>query len=234
VRTTIEFTTPDGAPYEPLDADVHHRNETVAGLADPWLLLRVGATWQRWWFAARPGISLPLGRTEADPFELGDQGERHQHIQLGSGTFDPVLVLETSGPMGDFTLQAFAQGNASLYENTHGYQAPWKVYGGVAVGTSIVGDLSGSLGVEGFHEAAERWQGAVRQDGTLGRSEMLLAGNLTQSFGATEFGLGVRVPVYRHIVQGTEEQGTLSSPLTHTLRFSHVFGASQNEPQPAE
>lgn len=226
VTTSIEYTTPDGEPYEPLDPGIHHRDETVAGLGDPWLLLRIGTSTDGWWLAARPGISLPLGRTEEDPFELGDQGLRHQHIQLGSGSFDPVLVLEASRAFGELRLQLFAQGQLPLYENRHGYRAPWRVYGGSSLGTRIVGDLTGAFGVEAFHEAAERWNGELRQDGNLGRSELLAAATFTQSLGATELSLGLRVPVLRHVVTGDEPPGTLSSPLTVSLGVSHVFGRS--------
>lgn len=224
VTTSIEYTTPDGEPYEPLDPGIHHRDETVAGIADPWLLLRAGTTAERWWLAARPGLSIPLGRTEENPFELGDRGLRHQHIQLGTGTFDPVLVLEASRAFGELRLQLFAQGQLPLYENRHGYRAPWRVHGGTSLGATMLGDLSGSLGVEAFHEAAEEWDGELRQDGNLGRSELLGAATLNQALGQTQLTLGVRIPVWRRIVTGDEPPGTLSSPVTVSLGVSHVFG----------
>lgn len=226
VTTSIEYTTANGAAYQPLDPGVHHRDETVAGLGDPWLLFRVGAHLSGWWLAARPGVSIPLGRTEENPFALGDRGLRHQHIQLGSGSFDPVLVLEAARALDRFQLQFFAQGQVPLYENSHGYRAPWRVYGGASLGTTIVGKLAGALGLEAFHEAAEEWDGELRQDGNLGRSELLAAATLTQGIGATELLLGVRVPLVRHIVTGDEPPGTLSSPVTLSLGISHVFGAS--------
>jgi hypothetical protein len=224
VTTTVEYTSPSGAPYEPLDEGVHHRNETIAGIADPWLLLRIGRKLDAWWLAARPGVSLPLGPTEENPFALGDRGLRHQHIQLGSGTFDPLLVLEASRAFDAIQWQLFAQGQLPLYENGHGYRAPWRIYGGTAVGTKLVGKLSGSLGVEAFHEAAEEWDGERRQDGNLGRTELLAAASLTQVIDKTELGLGVRVPVWRHIVTGDEPPGTLSSPVTLSLSVTHVLG----------
>ncbi len=226
VTTRVEYTDVAGAPYEPLDPGVHHRNETVTGFADPWLLLRVGATFEQWWLAARPGLSVPLGRTEENPFELGDQGLRHQHIQLGSGTFDPVLVLEASRAFDRLQLQLFAQGQLPLYENRHGYHAPWRVYGGTSLGTQLFRKLTGSLGVEAFHEAAEAWDGEVRQDGNLGRSELLASATLTQAFGPSELSLGLRVPLWRDIVTGDEPPGTPSSPLTISLGVSHVYGGA--------
>jgi hypothetical protein len=224
VTSTIEYTDANGVHYEPLDPGIHHRNETVFGVADPWLLLRVGTAVQKWWLAARPGVSIPLGRTEENPFALGDRGLRHQHIQLGSGTIDPVLIIEASRAFEAVQLQFFAQGQAPLYENREGYRAPWRVYGGGSVGRKLVSDLSGSLGVEASHEAAERWDGEVRQDGNLGRTELLLAATLSYRLGATELGLSARIPVWRHIVTGDEPPGTLSSPVILSLSATHVFG----------
>lgn len=231
VTTSIEYTDPDGAPHEPLDPGVHHRNETVVGFADPWLLLRIGSTFDKWWLAARPGVSLPLGRTEENPFALGDQGLRHQHIQLGSGTFDPVLVLEASRAFDPVQLQIFTQGQFPLYENRHGYHAPWRIHGGTSLATKLVGKLTGSLGVEAFHEAAEEWDGELRQDGNLGRTEVLGAATLSQTVVATELTLGVRVPIWRDIVTGDEPPGTLSSPLAISIGVSHVFGGDAAKPE---
>ena len=230
VATSIEYTTPDGAPYEPLDAGVHHRNETVAGIGDPWLLVRIGGTLAGFWLAARPGVSIPLGKTEENPFALGDQGLAHQHIQLGSGTFDPVLVLEASRAFGKVELEAFVQGQFPFYENQHGYQAPFRIYGGAAVGTELFVKLHGFLGLDAFHEAAEEWDGEVQQDGNLGRSELLLTSMLTRAFGPTELSLSAKFPLYRHIVEGDEPPGTLSSPLVLSFAVTHVFGADSSKP----
>jgi hypothetical protein len=227
VTTTIHYTTPEGAEYEPLDPDVHHRDETVFGVVDPWLLLRVGDFVSDWWLAARPGVSLPLGATRENPFELGDRGIRHQHIQLGTGTFDPVLVLEAARTIKAWELGFFAQGQASLYENSHGYRAPWKIAGGGSIGHTLVGKLSGSLGLESFHEAAERWNGEIRQDGNLGRTELLGALGARQMLGDTDssqVSLSLRFSLWRKIVVGDEPPGTLSSPVVVGLAFSSVFG----------
>ncbi len=226
IATSVEYTTPDGAPYEPLDEGVHHRNETLAGLGDPWLLFRAGAHVDRLWLAARAGVSLPLGSTEENPFELGDRGLRHQHIQFGSGTFDPIAILELMRSFDGIELQAFVQGQLPLYENRHGYHAPWRVYGGASAGTLLAGKLFGALGVEAFHEDAEEWDGDRRQDGNLGRTELLGAATLSQAFGATEVTLDVRAPFYRQIVTGDEPPGTLSSPVTLSLGVAHTFGGT--------
>lgn len=222
VRTTIDYSTPEGAPYQPLDPGVHHRNEVVAGPADPWVLLRFSTGIDRTFLAVRPGVSLPAGSTEPDPFAAGDRGERHQHIQLGSGTVDPLLVLEVSTRGDAWSFQAFAQGTAPLYANRHGYQAPWRAAGGATVGYPVLTHLRALGGIEAFHEAPERWGGTVRQDGSLGRTELLAALGATLTIDRSELSLSVRLPVVRHIVQGEEPPGELSSPAVLGLGVTTV------------
>jgi hypothetical protein len=85
-------------------------------------------------------------------------------------------------------------------------------------------------GVEAFHEAAERWDSRVRQDGSLGRTELLLAAALNYRLGATQLGLSARAPVWRHIVIGDGPPGTLSSPVIvslSALTFSEARSESE-------
>jgi hypothetical protein len=167
---------------------------------------------------------MPVGSTQKDPFELGYRGLRHQHIQLGSGTFDPVLVLEASRLFDPLSVEVYAQGTAALYENSHGYRAPWRAGIGTQVGTALVGELRGALGTEVFHDDAERWSGVVRQDGNLGRTEILASARLQYGIGNGVLSLTARVPLWRDIVVGDEPPGTLSSPLILGLGYTHTFG----------
>lgn len=217
----IEFTTPEGEPYEPLDPDVHHRNETIVGPSDPLLLGRASGLVEGYWLAARAGVSLPLGSTEEDPFELGDRGIRHQHVQLGSGTFDPVIAAEVSKSWQPWSLVWFALAQTALYENQYGYRAPFRVQSAVE-GSLDAGPVL-SLGAGVFHEAAERWQGVVRQDGSLGRTELYASAGLGWSWLDLDWQLAARVPLLRHIVVGNEPVGEFSSPLAVQLGAQRVW-----------
>ena len=96
----------------------------------------------------------------------------------------------------------------------------------LGVSTRLVADLRGAIGLEAFHEDAERWDGEIRQDGNLGRTELLLALWLRQRIGSTELSLGVRAPLWRHIVVGDEPTGEISSPAIVSIGFQHVFGGA--------
>jgi hypothetical protein len=223
VATRIRFTTPAGDPYVPLDRDVHHRNETLAGVGDTWLLGRYARTLAGALVTLRAGVSVPTGRTEENPFALGDVGLRHQHIQFGTGTFDPIAAADVSKGFGALQLSAYVQGLISLYQNKHGFRAPARGYAGVQFGTRLFGKLSGAIGPDLLYEGPERWNGEIRQDASLGRTEVLIGTTLSQNFDASMVMLQVRVPVYRHIVAGSEALGRLSSPVLASLVFSRSF-----------
>lgn len=228
VRTTIRYATPSGAPYTPLDPEVHHRNETLAGVGDPWLLGRWNRVVSGLLVTARAGVSLPLGRTEPNPFALGELGLRHQHIQLGSGTCDPLVALDVAVPIRKVQLAAYGLVQAPVYENRHGFRAGTRLVGGVQAGRRLWGSLTGGLLFDVVHEGPERWDGRIQQDGNLGRTELLAGLMLVQTFGDTAVGLTVRFPLWRRIVVGDEPPGTLSSPVMLSLLISHTFGALKN------
>ncbi len=223
IHTTVDYTNLEGQPYQPLNAGIHHRDETLAGFGDPWLLTRWAGVWNGLSLSARAGVSIPLGRTEPNPFVLGDLGERHQHIQFGSGTFDPVLALDLSQSVGSFLLSGHVQTQGALYENSHGFRAGTRFSGGAQVGKRLWGSLTGALGAEALYEGPERWDGQILQDGSLGRSEVMMAFSLVHAFRTATLGLSARAPVYRHIVSGDEPPGTLSSPLMLGLFASRTF-----------
>jgi hypothetical protein len=226
VATTIQYTTPDGQPYVPLDPDVHHRNETLTGIGDPWMLGRWGARSGAFVLVLRAGVSLPLGRTEPNPFILGDMGIRHEHIQFGTGTFDPVGGFQLARTIATVPLAAYGQGQVSLYQNKYGFRGPSRFFGGLMGGRHLFGTVTGGLGVDVLYEGAERWDGRIQQDGNLGRTEILAALSLMQTFGETSVTLNARFPMYRHIVQGDDPQGSLSSPLMLSVMVSRSFGRS--------
>jgi len=224
VSTTIAYSTTDGQPYTPLDPDVHHRNETLSGISDPWLLGRWSAKLGDFLLVLRAGVSIPLGHTEPNPFVLGDMGIRHEHIQFGTGTWDPVGGFQLARGLGAVQLAAYAQAQASLYQNSYGFRAPARFFGGLQAATLLFAKLTGGIGADVLFEGAERWDGVVQQDGNLGRTEILAALSLLRLFGDTAVGVNARFPLWRHIVTGDDPQGSLSSPLMLSLIVSRTFG----------
>lgn len=137
--TDVFYTLPDGTPYTPPYASIHHRNEWINGLVDARVnVAKVGRWPGGWILSGHFGTTIPLGQTEENPYALTTEGKVHQHFQLGSGTFQPILSFVLIKEAEVWRL--FGSGNArlSLYENDKAYKAA-SVYG-------VEGGVSRELG----------------------------------------------------------------------------------------
>lgn len=202
LRTTIDYRRLDGTPFTPDYPNIHHRDETLAGVMDPWLMGRLGFDLGGLRWTAHAGLSIPFGRTEQDPFALGEKGQAHQHIQFGSGTVMPIAELQVSRAFGEWMGALFGQAQLSLYENFYGYQPGNRFSFGVVGAGPLVGKLRGSVGVDLLHEDSERWGGVVHEEGNLGRTDLLVGAQVSYPVGAVELSLAARVPVWQRVVGG--------------------------------
>ncbi|HEY6065324.1 MAG TPA: hypothetical protein VIY96_04160, partial [Thermoanaerobaculia bacterium] len=151
----VSYRTLEGAPYVPPYGDIHHRTETLRGIGDGEVALSfaLGRDW-----TAGAGVTLPFGRTEPNPIELGRRGLKHEHIQFGSGTFDPTLSLQWSRPLGKIRIGASADARIPLYENSHGFKAPATVRW--AIGPSLpIGTTGLSAQFAGQYQSIGKWSG---------------------------------------------------------------------------
>lgn len=227
-RTTIRYTRLDGTPFELDYPNIHHRNETLLGFGDPLLSARAGWSFGSVHVSGRLGVSIPLGETEENPFALGEQGLEHQHIQFGTGTFDPSFGLELSAPAGPFTLRGQLFASWTLYRNRHGFQAGDRYAAGLSAERAFAGGWRASLGVQAITELPERWDGEIQQDGNLGRTDVLVGPSVSLPWGALDLTLGVSVPVYQRLVQAGDEAAQLSYPalVTVGIRWLPTSGAT--------
>ncbi|HEU5058714.1 MAG TPA: thioredoxin family protein, partial [Kofleriaceae bacterium] len=227
VDTSIRYLDGGGQEVDIAGADLHHRNETLVGVVDPWVLGHWHQSMGRWSIDVRGGLSVPLGRTEEDPFALGDAGMRHQHIQFGTGTFNPVVGAEVARDLGPLALRAYALTQQVLYENDKGYRAGDR-YGAGLGALSPLGTRRWrfELGGEVQGETAEEWNGVRHEDdGNRGRVDVLASAAIGRSLGAGIDGfLGVKVPVYTHVVGGQ-----LEYPVVIELGVSRLFELGGHE-----
>lgn len=124
-RQRARYKHEDGSSFDNPLGDIHHRDETLSGITDV-------QQWVRWTthrvlhdsvsFTAGFGLTIPIGRTEPDPYRLGDEGERHQHIQFGTGTVDPLAGMTVRVDHAWWGLTASLGGTYPLYRNRHGYR----------------------------------------------------------------------------------------------------------------
>lgn len=197
VISRIRFLDADRRPLDRPQGDIHHRNETLVGIEDPWLMLHAGAPRGAWTLAGRAGLTIPLGRTEPDPFALGDLGLPHQHIQFGTGTWDPILGAAAGRRFGEVAFTVTTLARFVLGQNSHAHQAGHRYYAEATVSRRLAGDWSGNLGLALAREQPERWDGVVRTDeGNIGRTDVLAAAGVSRRLGrAGGLSLTARVPL---------------------------------------
>jgi hypothetical protein len=197
VHERIAYLDLQGAPYLPELPDTHHRNETLVGPTDPWLLLHAGTALGEFTLSAKGGLTLPLGSTVSNPFALGRQGIAHEHIQLGTGTFDPIVGASVGRGFGKVNVNLWTLDRFTLSANRHGYRSGHRLLFGARASSALgLPDWSFSLGADVSRETPERWDGVIEQEGNLGRTDLLLGASahrtLTKNLGMT---LGIKVPV---------------------------------------
>ncbi|MEZ4359455.1 MAG: thioredoxin domain-containing protein [Kofleriaceae bacterium] len=204
VATSIRYLDADGGEVTLVTPGIHHRDETLVGLADPLLLASVTTARGPWRLTGRAGVTVPLGSTEENPFTLGDQGLRHQHVQLGTGTFNPTLAAELARAWGPWHAGAFALTQQAVYANGHGYQAGDRYAAGVALRRRFASALAGRVAAEVQGETAERWGGRVpTDDGNRGRLDVILGAGVSWAIGERlALDVALKVPAYTRVVGG--------------------------------
>lgn len=220
----IAFRTLAGEPFTPDPPDFHHSDRTLTGPADPWLLLGVGTSRGAWTLGGRAGASLPLGAFVENPFELGDDGLPHEHVQLGSGTVQPIVSLGVVRAFPRWAATATALARLGVATNRHGYRAgdQWL---GQAFASSGLGTAHATFGLGPtlFRETAETWEGRVEDEGNLGRTDLYAEGRAAWNPPALGFTLGgeLRVPMW-----GESTGSQLDIPVSVRLFIAKSLGGA--------
>jgi len=158
-QVRVDYTTMDGAPFDPPYDDIHHRDEVLYGPVDGSLWVRRYFSAGRFLYGAGLGSTLPLGRTEEDPYALTEEGLTHQHLQLGAGAFIPQIGLDLLYSQGRWGMMSAISGRVPLYANGKGYLAPLSL--NLSAGPTFRSSktLMWALSAEGLYEGAESWGG---------------------------------------------------------------------------
>lgn len=141
---------------------IHHRTETIAGLGDVDLGVQIGAIRKSDVEDLELDITLsvatPTGNVEDDPFELGRQKKKHQHMFFGTGTFKPRMTMRTYYSLDSWVLTGWATGSLALYENDRGYTPASDISGGIGAMSGFgLESWAFFLQTELFHEEPAKW-----------------------------------------------------------------------------
>lgn len=190
VRERIEFEDDLRQPYTPPTPDRHHRNGTRARIADPNLLASKALLAGPWTFSAAVGFSIPLGRTESNPFLRDRQGFAHEHFQFGTGTVDPLARIGVMRRMGPTTALLMANTKIPLARNGHGFQAGERFGVNLGLSHEVLHMTRANATLSFDREEAEHWGGVLETEGNLGRSDLRLGAGVSRAFAS---GLSVTV-----------------------------------------
>src|SRR5260221_10880788 len=182
VTARIHFQDLERRPVVLPQGDIHHRNETLTGIGDPWALAVAGKALGKWSLAARAGVSIPLGHTVENPFALGRRGLPHQHIQFGTGTWNPMLGLSVGRHLGQTSVIGSALARLPLYENAHGYRAGRRTDASLVADRRLRGPWRAQAGLDLPHEGAGGWGGGIEGEGDLRRTDPLVSAPLVRQF----------------------------------------------------
>jgi len=236
VRVTgvdITFRRLNGTAFEPDYVNIHHRDESLTGLADPQLMLHASKLFSGIWVQGTLGAGIPIGSTEQDPFEAARDGEEHQHIQFGSGVFAPILGATAGLKLAAWRFWLQSTAHLFVYENSKGYQPGNRFTGALGAETpELINDLQLMLSAEFLHEEPERWQGLIEEEGSRGRTDLLVGVTVAYDLGSVNLGIGVKRPLYTKLRTGSsdEEPVEFSYPgvVVATVRWSlETKGESQ-------
>lgn len=155
----IRYETLDGEPYDNPYPNIHHRNETQWGAVDGRLTVQRFARAGKAVIGGGVGTTLPLGATEADPYRLTAQGLEHQHLQMGSGTFVPMLQLQAFGQGERWGGLGQADLKLPVYANAKGFRPPLAATLGGGPSLRLSPKVQAFGTAELLFAGPERWHG---------------------------------------------------------------------------
>ena len=143
--------------------DNHHRNETYTGPTDTDVFLGYqtqGIFMTNDFLMGRIGTTVPLGKTEEDPWKLGNAGLEHLHIQFGTGTFNPIADLHYSFPVyKGLGANASIRGKLPLYANSKAYRGSREITYTAGLNYRFNDWLSFQTSYLGFYQSYAYWAG---------------------------------------------------------------------------
>lgn len=227
-RFAVEVFVPTRANVVRSNRDgLHHRDEVVSGVGDIVVAGRIGLVRPddvaRWNLDLRLGISQPTARTRPNPFERAAAGLSAQHMFFGSGTFDPIVGLETQVVFDRFQLVGWAQAKIPLARNRFEYRASRQ--GAAAVGAQTSFGLkrwSFLAQPEIYLETPAQWADqAARNSGRL--SLLATAGVFAVPHPAWQVQLIAKVPYFTR-ARGGQIRWPIIALLGATYTFSLGHG----------
>ena len=227
-----EFTQQEQADIV-RNRDIHHRNETYKGLSDFRFLVAHRFTnflGEKSRLDVAFGTTLPIGKTEQNPIAAGIIGEKHLHIQFGTGTFDPLLELHyVTSFSKQISFALFSMNKISLYENDENmYKGPFETTNGFSFGWRAKKWIVLRATFANFSQTQALWDGNPDPNSGLISFNSSVAATIKFKSGFT-LTPGYRFPIYQQTL--SEEGDVFDYGPTFILNISRAFSTvKQKQP----
>lgn len=189
---------------------LHHDSATYEGLSDLMLLVahrERSVLVDGDLLSLAVGLTLPTGQTERDPYETGEAGQKHQHIQFGTGTVDPLLEAAYRLPLPEaFAVDGFAAARLPFYENPKSFRGPPELTAGVRLVKLLADVVELQVGATYFRQWPASWDGD--RDENTGLHTVLADVGVVLRAGGLLVSAGARLPLFQETFVGEAfEQG---------------------------
>ena len=219
----IEPTSPRDREAILANQDIHHRDETYRGFSDFSFLFshrRLGILRDSDYLVGSLGSSIPIGKTEENPFSLGDAGLEHLHIQFGTGTFDPLAELHYGTPLfGDFSLNASVRGQFPFYENNKTYRGSVELTSTTEVEYHLFDWLAFHAAYLGFYQSYAHWDGEQDINSGIVLNAGLFGAELNAGYGVP-VRFSVMLPFHRRTLSDEGDAFELGTTVLLTMSRS--------------
>ena len=219
----IEPTSPRDREAILANQDIHHRDETYRGFSDFSLLFshrRLGILRDSDYLVGSLGSSIPIGKTEENPFSLGDAGLEHLHIQFGTGTFNPLAELHYGTPLfGDFSLNASVRGQFPFYKNNKTYRGSVELTSTAEVEYHLFDWLAFHAAYLGFYQSYAHWDGEQDINSGIVLNAGLFGAELNARYGVP-VRFSVMLPFHRRTLSDEGDAFELGTTVSLTMSRS--------------
>ena len=219
----IEPANPIEMEYAERAGFIHHRTENYHGFGDLELMagfkkrdfLKEGSIMR-----IGMGLALPTGRTEDDPWLLGDLGQKHLHIQFGNGTIDPLINFYYGFQISEkIGLGFYSRARLPFYHNSKSYRGAPEFAFSPMVNFTISEKLSASAGLSAEYFGYSDWK-LTGRDPNSGFLHSSLSFNISYAMREDlDLGFGVTKPFHQSFY-GDGEDFKVAPSFTFSLRRS--------------
>ncbi len=206
-----DITDPETRRKILLYQQIHHRDATYQGFSDLDLLLAYsqhGLFQEHDMFTAKFGTTIPVGKTEEDPWILGDNGLEHLHLQFGTGTFNPIADLHYSFPVyGGLRANASIRSKVPFYENSKTFKGSWEVTYTGGFNYQVADWLSLHSSYLGLYQSYAHWDGEIDINTGLRFSMVSLGSSIATPYNVP-LSITLMLPIQQETLWDDSQQGS--------------------------